>query len=247
LSEWTKWSRGVLSFFCDSRMSRKRSSITNLLRCSRRMPSHTRVWQDSILSGGYFGSGFRRCLVIAQRWWPRCSEWSNYADFLRWTLFFCIFCIFCTTDSPQDMCSKKLDKLYIVGLSIVDISQSDIGHRTSDIFIGFLTSSPTVRRQVKSSRVESSYRSNFVTCCCPSGIKDKMEIYIIVINPWQVSHGFICRQIMRWSDFQMEMRSPIERSTWFRARDWCYRSSGIHMDSKLLILCYAMLCYAKLF
>jgi hypothetical protein len=56
------------------------------------------------------------------------------------------------------MCVPKT--LYIVGLLILSISQSDI-------FIEFFTSSSTVRRQVESSRIESSCRSNFVTFCCP--------------------------------------------------------------------------------
>jgi hypothetical protein len=49
----------------------------------------------------------------------------------------------------------------IVDVSILCISQSDI-------VIGFLKSSPTIRRQV-----ESSCRFNFATSCCPSGIKDE--------------------------------------------------------------------------
>jgi hypothetical protein len=95
-------------------------------------------------------------------------------------------------DGPQDMRSKKLNKLDIVGLSILCISQSDIRHQTSDIrhqtsdirhqtsdiFIGFITSSPTVRRQV-----EASCRSNIATSCCPSGVKDRMAMRITYVNP----------------------------------------------------------------
>jgi hypothetical protein len=79
--------------------------------------------------------------------------------------------------------------LYIVGLLILCISQSDI-------FIGFLTISPIVSSQQsavssqqsavssqqsegKSNAVESSRWSNFTTSCYQSGMKDKMEIHMI--------------------------------------------------------------------
>jgi hypothetical protein len=99
----------------------------------------------------------------------------------------------------------------------------------SDIFIEFLADSPIVRRQVELSRVElswvelsrveSSYRFNFAISCCSSGINNRMRIHI---NPWRVmNHGSTCRQITRWSGCQMEMKSPIKRSIWFRARNWC--------------------------
>jgi hypothetical protein len=65
--------------------------------------------------------------ITAQRWWPRWSERSNSAGFVRWTHFFCTFW---TADSGQSMHYKRLGKLYIVGLSILCISQSDMRHQT---------------------------------------------------------------------------------------------------------------------
>jgi hypothetical protein len=41
----------------------------------------------------------------------------------------------------------------IIYRRLVDSLHFTVRHQTSDIFIGFLTSSPTVRRQIKSSRV----------------------------------------------------------------------------------------------
>jgi hypothetical protein len=38
-----------------------------LLRCSRRMPSLTRVWRDSILQGGYLGPEFERSFISHHR------------------------------------------------------------------------------------------------------------------------------------------------------------------------------------
>jgi hypothetical protein len=56
---------------------------------------------------------------------------------------------------------------------LVDSLHFPVRYQTSDIFIGFLTNSPTVRRQV-----ESGCRSNSATLGCPSGIKDRMGIHI---------------------------------------------------------------------
>jgi hypothetical protein len=143
-------------------------------------------------------------VIIASRWWPGWSKRSNSAGFVRWILFFW------TADRPQDMRSKKH---YISSAFWFFAFHS----QTSNIFIGFLTSFSTVRRQV-----ELSYRSNFANSCFPSGINDRNVLHITYINPWRItSHSSTCRQIMRWSGCQMEMRSPIGRSTWFGVRNWC--------------------------
>jgi hypothetical protein len=75
-------------------------------------------------------------------------------------------------DRPQDMRSKKH--------SISPVCRFSAFHtQTSGIFIGFLTSSPTVRRQVKSSRIEFSIGYNGDTC----------SILILTSESWFMVHG----------------------------------------------------------
>jgi hypothetical protein len=69
-------------------------------------------------------------------------------------------------DSPLDLHSKKVLKTLTCRFSVFH-------SQMSDVFIGFLTNSPTVRRQVK-----SSCWSNFAMSCCPSSITDRMGIHI---------------------------------------------------------------------
>jgi hypothetical protein len=93
-------------------------------------------------------------------------------DEMKWTKQFCwlcpmkpFFCTFCTADNPQDMRSKRrcfssfCQPLYFTvrhQTSDIRHQTSDIKHQTSNIFIEFLISSLTVRRQGKSSGVELS-------------------------------------------------------------------------------------------
>jgi hypothetical protein len=62
-------------------------------------------------------------------------------------------------------------------LSILCISQSDIIH--------FHWVPHKLSGSQKASRAESNYWSNFMTSCCPSGIKDRIKIHIMCINCWQ--------------------------------------------------------------
>jgi hypothetical protein len=55
-----------------------------LRRCSRRMPSHARVWRDSILQGDYFGPEFGRGLISHYR--------SKIMASRKWTNQFCWLC-----------------------------------------------------------------------------------------------------------------------------------------------------------
>jgi hypothetical protein len=175
--------------FLRLKASRKRPCITSLLWCSRRMPSRTWVWRDSILRGDYFGPEFGRYLICHHRprRWSGWSERSYSAGFVRWALSFCTLC---AADSPQDMLSKKLYNLYIVGMSILCILHSDI-------FTGFHRGSPTVRRQVKSSQVELSIQ----LCDLLLSIRHYGWEYILHGSTLDESwHGPTYRQIRSWDD-----------------------------------------------
>jgi hypothetical protein len=100
----------------------------------------TKFCREAILS---LNSKEVSSIIIAQRWWPRWSERSNSAGFVWWILFFCAFCM---ADILQDMPSKKHSISSACWFSAFHSQTLDIRDQTSDIFIGFLTSSPTARR-----------------------------------------------------------------------------------------------------
>jgi hypothetical protein len=113
-------------------------------------------------------------------------------------------------DSSQDMRSKSW--LNCVSSACWFFS---FHSQTSDIFIGLLTGSLTVRRQVKSSRVvDPTSRLPVVHPVWRTGWES--------ISHFGESWFHLSRdQSMRWSGCQMEMTSPIRKSAWFRARNWC--------------------------
>jgi hypothetical protein len=55
-----------------------------LLQCSRRMPSRTRAWRDSILQGGDSGPEFRKGLI--------CHHHPKMIVSMKWTNPFCWLC-----------------------------------------------------------------------------------------------------------------------------------------------------------
>jgi hypothetical protein len=121
-------------------------------------------------------------------------------------------------DSPQNMHSKKPCKSWVCQFSA-------FRSQTWDIFIGFLTGSPTVRWQVNSTQLKWS-RSVDPTSRSPvSHPASRIRWgHILHINPWRVSHDSTCRWMRSWDDlaarWKWEMKSPIGRSAWFRARNW---------------------------
>jgi hypothetical protein len=106
---------------------------------------------------------------------------------------------------PKDTIYRRLvDSLHFT----IRHQTSDIRHQTSDIRYLYWVPrklSDSQKSEGKSSRVVDP--TSRLLAVHPA-LNMRWE-YILRIYPWQVSHGSICRQIMRWSGCQMEIRDEI--------------------------------------
>jgi hypothetical protein len=159
-TKWLKWSRGLLSFFWESKDSRKGYSPRSCCGApgeSRLVLSVARFCNEAIV-------GLNSEEVSSS---PKDDGLDQVNEAIPLAL----------SDEPFSSIRQIARKISVPKSCISAISSvcrfSAFHSQTSHIFIVFLTSSPTVNRQV-----DSSCRSNLATSCCPSSIKDRMRMHI---------------------------------------------------------------------
>jgi hypothetical protein len=85
--------------------------------------------------------------------------------------------LFSSVRSVRQIARRTCVSKGIVFHWLVDSLHFTVGHQTSDIFIGLLTSSPIVRRQVKSLRVELSIQLRDLLLSIRHQGQDRIQIY----------------------------------------------------------------------